>query len=250
MTDSRQQQAQRLSTALELSSPPVAMALCDETPSGVADFGGSVPAGCVFWQEAAKRTFSTSAADHALCSIGIHTMNLENAPAEQPEELRASLEAMTGLGYVSPEEVAAIPTAPAPKRHALYGPLSDFPIDADVVLLFVDARQSLIVSEAAARVDADLPPAMGRPACAGVAKALEGRAVMSLGCCGARAYLEALNDNTALWALPAKKLDRYCEAIETFAGANKTLGAFHRQRQQDVMAGERPSVSESLARIS
>lgn len=251
MTTSRQQQANRLAAALELPLPPVAMALCDEAPAGVPDFGGSaVPDGCVFWQEAAKRTFSTSAADHALCSIGIHTMNLENAPEEQPEELRASLEAMTGLGYVSPEEVAAIPTAPGPRRHAVYGPLRDFPIEPDVVLLFVDARQSLVLSEAVSRVDADLPAAMGRPACAGVAKALEGRAVMSLGCCGARAYLDALNDNTALWALPARSLDRYCEEIETFAGANKVLGTFHRQRQKDVLAGERPSVSDSLARIS
>ncbi|WP_025772165.1 DUF169 domain-containing protein [Thioalkalivibrio sp. HK1] len=250
MIENRQQQANRLTTALELTLPPVAMALCNEAPAGVSDFAGSAPAGCVFWQEATKRTFSTSASDHALCSIGIHTMNLENAPEAQPEELRASLEAMTGLGYVSPEEVAAIPTAPLPSRHAVYGPLSDFPIEPDVVLLFVDARQSLVLSEAASRVDADLPAAMGRPACAGVAKALEGRAVMSLGCCGARAYLDALNDSTALWALPAKNLDRYCEEIESFAQANKILGAFHRRRRQDVQAGERPSVNDSLARIS
>ncbi len=250
MTSTHRQHAQRLTTALGLSLPPVAMALCDRVPDHIPEFGDSVAAGCVFWQEATTRCFATSAKDHALCSIGIHTMNLEPSPQEQPEELRASLEAMTGLGYVSADEVAAIPTAPDPKRHAVYGPLSDFPMEPDVVLLFVDARQSLVLSEAAARVDADLPPAMGRPACAGVAKALAGRAVMSLGCCGARAYLDALDDNTSLWALPAKSLDRYCAEIDTFGRANGILGTFHRQRRQDVMAGERPSVKESLARIS
>ena len=251
MTQDRQRQAERLTEALELSLPPIAIARCDAVPGGVPEFDGAVPAGCVFWQEAAGRTFATSAGHHALCSIGIHTLNLSQAPASQPEELRASLEAMTGLDYVREEEVAAIPVHRRGARHALYGPLADFPAEPDVVLLFANARQGLVLSEAVARVDGGVPPAMGRPACAAVPQALnQGLATMSLGCCGARTYLDVLSDDTSLWALPGSRLDRYCEQIAAFANANRTLGTFHERRRADVESGMRPTVRESLRRLS
>ena len=251
MKQDRQQQAEQLIASLELSLPPIAIAFRDAVPDGVPEFDGSVPAGCVFWQEAAKRTFATSARHHALCSIGIHTLNLSQAPASQPEELRTTLEAMTGLDYVREEEVAAIPVVRREVKHALYGPLAGFPADPEVVLLFADARQGLVLSEAVGRVDGGVPPAMGRPACAVVPQTLNhGLATMSLGCCGARAYLDALSDDTALWALPGGRLDQYCDQIVAFANANRTLAMFHERRRADVESGQRPTVRESLQRLS
>ncbi len=251
MTPERQQQAERLAAALELSLPPVAVAFTEAVPAGVPEFEGSVPAGCVFWQEAAKRTFATSAGHHALCAIGIHTMHLSRAPASQPEELQVALEAMTGLDYVREDEVAAIPVVRQTVNHAVYGPLGDFPVEPDVVLLFADARRGLVLSEALARVDGGVPPAMGRPACAALPEAFNhGRAAMSLGCCGARAYLDALGDDTALWALPGRRLDKYCEQIETFSNANRTLATFHQRRRMDIESGMRPTVRESLQRLA
>ena len=245
------QRAAQLSTSLELSLPPIAVAFADTVPAGVAEFAGAVPAGCVFWQEAARRTFATSASHHALCSIGIHTLNLSQAPASQPQELQSALEAMMGLDYVREEEVAAIPVARREAKHAIYGPLAKFPTDPAVVLLFANARQGLVLSEALGRVDGGVPPAMGRPACAAVPQALNhGVAVMSLGCCGARAYLDALSDDVAMWALPGARLDRYCEQIAGFASANRTLAMFHERRRADVESGERPTVQESLRRLS
>ena len=80
---------------------------------------------------------------------------------------------------------------------------------------------------------------------------------MSLGCCGARAYLDALTDDVALWALPAHRLDQYCGQIVqycgqivAFANANRTLTAFHQRRRQDVESGQRPTVQQSLERLS
>ena len=251
MNQNRQHQAAQLAASLNLSLPPVAVAFRDAVPDGVPAFDGSVPAGCVFWQEAARRTFATSADHHALCSIGIHTMNLSRAPASQPEELRSALEAMMGLDYVREEEVAAIPVVKREVRHAIYGPLADLPVEPDVVLLFADARQGLVLSEALARVDGGVPPAMGRPACAAVPQALnQGVAAMSLGCCGARAYLDAMSDDVAMWVLPGSRLDRYCEQIVAFAGANRTLAMFHERRRADVEAGMRPTVRESLQRLA
>ena len=251
MKPNRQRQAELLDASLDLSLPPVAVSFVDAVPDGMALHEGSVPAGCVFWQEAATRTFATSAEHHALCSIGIHTMNLSEAPASQPGELRAALEAMTGLDYVRDEEVTAIPVLQREVSHAIYGPLADFPADPDVIVLFADSRQGLVLSEALARVDGGVPPAMGRPACAALPQAFNrGTAAMSLGCCGARAYLDALSDDTALWALPGSRLDLYCEQIGTFAQANRTLAMFHDRRRADVEAGLRPTVQESLQRLA
>ena len=243
--------ADQLTTSLKLSLPPIAVAFSDAAPAGVAAFDGTVPAGCSFWQEAATRTFVTSAADHALCSIGIHTHQLVPAPAAHGSELQGALQAMSGLDYVRDEEVAAIPVLQREARHVVYGPLADFPLTAELVLLFAHAQQGLVLSEAAARVDEGVPAAMGRPACAVVPQVVnQGRAAMSLGCCGARAYLDAMSDDVALWALPAAKLDAYCKEIGILANANTILTLFHERRRSDVEAGQRPTVQESLARLS
>ena len=68
---------------------------------------------------------------------------------------------------------------------------------------------------------------MGRPACAALPQALNaGNAVLSLGCCGARAYLDALDDRVSMWALPGLKIERYCAEISALARANRFSRAF------------------------
>ncbi len=244
-------QATQLTDSLQLSMPPVGVAFVDEAPEGVPSYEDVAPAGCSFWQEAARRVFSTSARDHELCAIGVHTHNLTGASESQPSELQAALEAMQGLDYVRAEEVAAIPVVEQAVRHAVYGPLADIPVAADVVLIFTHAQQSLILTEAATRVDEGVPPAMGRPACAVVPQVTNGgRAAMSLGCCGARAYLDALSDEMAMWALPGENLDAYCAEISGLAKSNGILTLFHERRRDDVAAGGRPTVQESLERLS
>ena len=119
------------------------------------------------------------------------------------------------------------------------------------MLLFAHAQQGLIVSEAASRVDKGMPAAMGRPACAVVPQVINhGRAAMSLGCCGARAYLDILPDSVAMWAFPGNKLEQYCAEIITLARANQTLAAFHARRKEDIEAGKHPTVRQSLERLS
>lgn len=243
--------ADQLTASLAVAVPPIAIAFSDVVPSGVPSYDGVVPAGCVFWQEAASRTFATSAKDHELCSIGVHTHRIVGASPSQPEELADTLRAMGELDYVRAEEVSRIPVAKRESKYVLYGPLADFPVDAHVILLFTHARQGLVVSEAVARVDGGIPVAMGRPACALVPQVLnQGDAAMSLGCCGARAYLEVLPDSVSLWALPGSRLQSYCDQIEIFARANENLTIFHRRRKADIQAGKRPKVRDSLARIS
>jgi uncharacterized protein (DUF169 family) len=57
-----------------------------------------------------------------------------------------------------------------------------------------------------------------------------GRAALSLGCCGARAYLDVLTDNTAIFAIPGAKLADYTQPIEALSNANRILSKFHQIR--------------------
>ncbi len=242
--------AQGLMSALNLGLAPVAVTLTNDVPEGVKPFDDAVAAGCSFWEHAATRSFSTDAKDHALCSIGVHTVNLSGAPPSQPEELKTTLKVLNDLDYVRDEEVAAIPVLDRSVSHVVYQPLAEAN-GADVVVLFAHARHSLVITEAVQQVEAGMPPAMGRPACAMIPQvANQGRAAMSLGCCGARAYLDGLTDDVALWALPGKNIQAYAERIVKLASANATLKQFHDKRRARVANGDRPTVAESLADIS
>ncbi len=241
--------ANAFQSTLDLAQPPVAMAFCDSPPEDVSAFEGSVPAGCSFWERGASSLFVTSTADHALCGIGVHTHNLDAPSEDHGGELKSALEAMMGLDYVREDEIAKIPVLNRQAKHIVYGPLAQLPIKPDVVLLFAHAQQGLIISEAVQRVDGNTPPAMGRPACAVVPQVMnQGQAAMSLGCCGARAYMDILSDAVAMWALPGAKIERYLEEITSLAKANRTLSVFHQRRKADVANGEKPSVATSLSR--
>jgi len=244
------QLAQSLIDALHLTQPPVAISFADEVPSGVTAFPGTVAAGCRFWQEAASRVFATAPAQHELCSIGVYTHNLESTPAQQ-KDLGDALKVFGDLGYVRPEDIPMIPVLRKQARVVVYGPLGQTPLPADVVLLFVKADQTLILSEASQQLEAGLPPAMGRPACAVIPQAFNsGQTALSLGCCGARAYLDTLTPDVALYAVPGANLAAFTGRVVALSKANAILTAFHTRRRADVEAGLRPTVMESVAAIS
>lgn len=147
------------------------------------------------------------------------THNLETTETEDIDR-RDALRVFADLGYVREQDIASIPVLERRPLYVIYGPLASIPLTPDVVLLFGKAGQMLILSEASQQVEGDLPPAMGRPACAIVPQAFNaGRAALSLGCCGARTYVDVLTDDVALWALPGSKLDLYVERIVALAKA-------------------------------
>jgi hypothetical protein len=116
-----QKLANDLMTSLALSLPPIAVSFCDSVPPKVPSFDGVVPAGCVFWQEAATRTFATSTKDHDLCAIGAHTHNMSQPSVSHSAELQETLQAMSGLDYVREAEVAAIPVVQRKVNHLTTG---------------------------------------------------------------------------------------------------------------------------------
>jgi uncharacterized protein (DUF169 family) len=243
--------ASELTDALSLSQAPVAVCLrmADSVPPGLPSVNAPAAAGCVFWERGRSEVFATTAADHGNCAIGTFTHNLDVDAAHESER-RDALAVFADLGYVRAADIPFIPVLRESPRHVVYAPLAETPVPPDVVLLFVNAAQALILAEAAQALEEGMPPAMGRPACAVIPQvANTGRSAMSLGCCGARAYLDVLSDDVALWALPGSRLAEYAERIGELARANATLSSFHTLRRQDVAAGRTPTIKESLRRL-
>jgi uncharacterized protein (DUF169 family) len=243
--------ARMLTEALKLRQPPIAVSLrtTDDVPDGVSARAPRVAAGCVFWEKAARGGFATSAADHANCAIGTFTHNLDTTEAHEIDR-RDALRVFADLGYVRPEDIPAIPVLAERPRRVVYAPLAETPVAPDVVLLFVRPDQTLILSEASQSLEGGFAPAMGRPACAVIPQVANSRrSALSLGCCGARAYLDALTDDMAVYALPGARIAEYAARIAELASANGVLTSFHALRRRDIEAGGAPTIQESLARL-
>src|SRR5262249_2435503 len=134
---------------LNLSSPPIAIAFVDEAPAGVPHVSADEPAGCGYWRRAAAgEVFYTVADDHKRCPVGAHTHNVPLTPAEQ-RELAGLVETMVGLQYLKMADVPQIPTRQTPLEVAVYAPLDAAPISPDVVLVRGNARQLMLLAEAA-----------------------------------------------------------------------------------------------------
>lgn len=243
--------SQQIEFALELAKPPVSVRFADCAPVGIEPPASPVPAGCSFWELGTSTSIATKAVHHRHCSIGVYTHNLANAPVTQQPELETALSAMQGLDYVRPSEVEALPIMPTSSQYVLYGPLRDATQRPALALLFARASQGLIITEALSRVDGGFPIAMGRPACALIPQVINSaRSAASLGCCGARGYLDSLSDDVALWGLHGDKLEAYAKEIATLAKANAVLTQFHQTRRVAIESGETPAVGESLQKLN
>jgi len=240
---------QVLQSSLKLRTAPVAVCVMDTTAADVPAHRGAAAAGCQFWGEGATQAFSTTAADHGNCSIGMYTHHMTMG-APQQTDLNDALKVMGDLGYVRPADMPLIPVLKSEPQSVVYSPLGQAPKTPDVVLLFANYPQGLVISEAAQQVENAIAPVLGRPACAVVPQvANSGKAALSLGCCGARAYVDALGDDMALWALPGAHIAEYVERIEALSKANAILTKFHSIRRADVASGQHPTIKDSLARL-
>src|SRR5207249_3855880 len=123
--------------------------------------------GCSYWKRAAEgHTFWTEAADHYNCPIGSYTHGVELPPA-QMQELQGVVGTMVSLGYIRGEEVSGIPRRQERFGVAVYGPLMDSLEPPDVVLVRGNARQLMLLEEAAQAAGVSgAAPVMGRPTCA------------------------------------------------------------------------------------
>jgi uncharacterized protein (DUF169 family) len=220
-----------LAQLLNLTSRPVAIAFVDAPPADVPRVEASEPAGCGYWRRAAAgEVFHTVADDHKRCPVGAHTHNVPLSAAEQGE-LMGLIETMVGLRYLKMEEVPQIPTLATPLKVAVYAPLDAAPLPPDVVLVRGNARQLMLLAEAAQAAGvAGTGATMGRPTCAVLPQAIgTARTAASFGCVGNRVYTGA-GDEDAYFAIPGARLSALEDQLAVIVRANAELEAFHRAR--------------------
>jgi uncharacterized protein (DUF169 family) len=223
---------QRFTALLQLSRPPVGLAFVEEVPQGIAHTTVGVPSACTFWRLAERDVFYTSADDHQQCPIGMITMGFL-APQALDEQARALLETMAQIGYFSPAEIARLPVVTKPHKIIVYGRLDRLPLEPDVILCILDARQAMLVAEAEGSVNwlQGGQVAFGRPTCGVIPRTLHaGQPSLSFGCAGARTYVE-LTPAQMILALPGTHLAALVERLATMVAANEQLSPLHQQQK-------------------
>ena len=220
-----------LQQLLNLTTTPVAIAFRDAAPAGVAHVGAREPAGCGYWRRAAAgEVFYTDSDDHKSCPVGAHTHGVQLSP-DEARELQGLVGTMVGLEYLKMEEVAQIPTRQQPFGVAVYAPLERTPLPPDVVLVRGNARQLMLLAEAAQSAGVSgATPTMGRPTCAVLPEAMNThKTSASFGCIGNRVYTGA-GDDEAYFAIPGAALGAVEERLAVMVKANSELEKFHRGR--------------------
>jgi uncharacterized protein (DUF169 family) len=231
-------QGDRLQVLLGLQWPPIAVAFQASAPADLQRVEAAGPSGCTYWKLAAEgQIFYTEAADHYNCPIGSFTHGIDLPPAKA-QELEGLVGTMIGLEYIRQEEIPTIPRRDTPFGVAIYAPLSEAPLDADVVLVRGNAKQMMLIAEAAGAAGLSGNGAlMGRPTCAMIPAAMQGGHVTtSLGCIGNRVYT-GLGDDEFYAAIPGPKLAALVDKLATIVTANRELESFHRTR----MSGSAPA---------
>jgi uncharacterized protein (DUF169 family) len=234
MTNFRELETQ-LSTALNLTRRPVAIAFRDAVPAGVNTFAGVQPSGCSFWQLAAEgQVFATVPADHHNCPIGSYTHNMP-LPKEREQELPQTLGLMAEIGYIRMEEVGGIPQLATTPAATVYAPLGETPVDPDAVLVAGRPGTLMLLQEAALRAGSSLQPLFGRPTCMAIPAAIAGPVVSSLGCVGNRIYT-GLSPDELYTVIPGGSLTAIVDALGTIGKANQALTEYHQQRVATLRA--------------
>ncbi len=222
--------AARLQGALALSAPPIAITFSDAAPEGVAAFDapmpeplpdgrtGRVPAGCVFWIRGAERTFSTVKADHGNCSVG----SLTHGFATLDEVAgNSDVAALLETGWVTMDVVPQIPVVSERPGAVTYGPLAETPVEPSVVLLRVNGKQMMVLSDAVPGLRIE-----GKPQCHIVAIAKEqGEIAASVGCALSRVRT-GMPATEMTCAIPAAKVAEVIDAIETNAVADAAVARY------------------------
>jgi uncharacterized protein (DUF169 family) len=221
----------RVLDSLNLSWKPVAIGFMAAPPSGLPRIERALPAGCAYWKHASEgHGFYTTAEDHYGCTVGAFTHNV-TLPDDKRQELESVVGTMVSLEYLSGDEVPSIPRRPEPMQIAAYAPLADATFAPDVVVFRGNARQLMLVSEAARSAGffagGDI---LGRPACAMIpAASSSSGAVASFGCIGNRVYT-GLADDEFYVTVPGAGLAPTLDRLAVILNANVQLKAFHEAR--------------------
>jgi uncharacterized protein (DUF169 family) len=168
--------------------------------------------------KASDRAFSTVAADHGNCSVGSMTHGFKRM-----EEVagNSDVAALLESGWVTEEMVPAIPTVTERPGAVVYGPATDASVAADVVLVRLNAKQLMVLSDALPGLRIE-----GKPQCHIVAVAKEfGEVAASVGCMLSRVRT-AMPSTDMTCAIPASRLSEVVEALERTAAVDAVVASY------------------------
>ena len=224
-------QAKPIDELLGVRRQSVAVKFQESAPADMPRIDEMAASGCSYWQLAAEgRSFYTEAADHFGCPVGAHTHGID-LPDETAKELEGLIGTMVELQYIEMDEVAEIPTLDGDFGVAIYAPLVEADFEPDVVLVSGNAKQMMLLAEAAhAAGVANDSSMVGRPTCAAIPAVLQSRrTATNLGCIGNRVYT-GLADDELYFVIAGSQIASVAEKLNTIVNANIQLESFHQER--------------------
>ncbi|ETX04762.1 DUF169 domain-containing protein [Candidatus Entotheonella palauensis] len=225
-----------LRSLLGLQTAPIAITFSDQAPPDTAPYDapmpsptpdgrtGRVPAGCVFWTHATERTFITVAADHGNCSVGSVTHGFKTL-----EDVggNADVAALLESGWVTMDIMPTLPMVQQRPNFITYGPLPETPSDPDVILLRLNARQAMVLSDALPELRFE-----GKPQCHIIPMAKEGQEVaVSVGCMLSRVRT-GMSNNEMTGAIPGPRLAEVIDKLKTASAADNLVAAYASEDKQ------------------
>ena len=210
---------------------PIGISFGDQAPAGVAAFAepmsepaadgraGRVAAGCVFWVRAAEQQLHDRArGPRQLLGGPVHPR------ARQPRGRRAATTTWppcSNRDGSTPEAVGGIPSISERSEVITYGPVAESATTPDVVLLRVNGRQMMVLSDALPGLKIE-----GKPQCHIVALAKEhGEVAASVGCALSRARTGMRPDEMTL-ALPGSRLAEVTDAVQRTAAIDTVVAKY------------------------
>lgn len=165
-----------------------------------------------------SETFSTTAPDHANCSVGSFThgfLTLEEAAAK--DDVAAVLES----GWVDEASVTSLPRVSKRPETVVYGPLADCQSAPDVVLLRINGLGLMTLKDAVPNLRIE-----GKPQCHIVAIAKEeGAVAASVGCALSRSRTGMAAEEMTC-AIPGARLPEVVEALEAAAALDRAMATY------------------------
>jgi uncharacterized protein (DUF169 family) len=232
--------ARALQNTLGLRYPPVALTFVKQAPDGVRSFTGQVPSACTLWRHAERGVFFAPADAHFNCLIGALTMGF-SMPESHKAQLMELVGHICGIGYVQPDEPANIPSEPSDKSGIVYGPLANFPLEPDAVLLWVSAASAMPFAEATGTSrwtpEQHGAATFGRPSCAAIPAAMKQETpTFSLGCTGMRMFTE-IDADLQLAVVPKSALAGLRERLEAVASVNAQMAEYYAAQKARFAGG-------------
>ena len=179
---------------------------------------GQVPAGCVFWIHGSRESFSTTASDHANCSVGSLTHGfLTIDEAITKDDVGAVLDA----GWVDEASVASLPRVMTTPGSVVYGPLADSQTAPDVVLVRINGLGLMTLKDAVPELRIE-----GKPQCHIVAIAKEqGVVAASVGCALSRSRT-GMKAEEMTCAIPGTRLNDVVEALDAAVTLDRDMATY------------------------